>query len=854
MITILDWIFEGAAKWIASIVTQLLDGVSGIFLNALGTDMTAMEEYFPFVTSAFNILQYTAWMILLLVTVWQLFRTFGGPITEAENPWHLLARSSIFAFLIGFSKDIFMICLDIARGPYTALWDYSMGPADFTFAGIENVLTSGVITIVGTISVVGTILIVIMMICIGWNYFKLLLESVERYVLVGVLCYTSPLAFAMGGSKATNKVFASWCRMVGSQLLLLIMNIWFLRAFSSSVGQFTANAGALSTGQGNIFLWLFCALAMLKVAQKFDNYLSALGLSVAQTGGGMGLEMMMAARVLGGFGGGGSRSIGSVFRGGASAGGSAAGAAGMAGGFAGFASKFKGNSYVRDAVVQGGSKMGMGGGVGFVGRAFGGIAARGGTQLSGDSISSVASRAPSVSGSIGGDIANRSLGNYMPQLSGKNLSNTEITGGQIWTTATGTDGKEASLQLFNASQFEQPTSPHSIVNASDGSYWYQTATGAGAGEFYSVPEFTGDASEAAMAAATFPGLAEGASLRTVDDGVLEATDADGNSSLMYNSAFYQEPDAPHDTLTTADGVSWYSMQPHADMPQFDTGSGISDAAGGVHMDGGSEAISTAPGGEGAIYNQGEQSGIPSDGSIVMPVAGSEVGAPSSDDTPFYGQVGQYEGGAIPDGSVVPPGGVVDSGSAGADQTPFYSQSDQFRQPDGIAPEGVAPQAAGTTGVSGYTEPISAVSGGEHRDGVPQTPSADSSFYNQAQFQQFMPGYSEKVSSVDASRRDDGMFEVKHKDGSGTQFYDKTMYQSPRGDYKVFEDNKGGQWYAIHGNPSVERKPVYENGKAVHENGALKTVNVETVKYKTTPTKFGKPKKRDPQERNVPKRR
>ena len=43
--------------------------------------------------------------------------------------------------------------------------------------------------------------------------------------------------------------------------------------------------------------------------------------------------------------------------------------------------KFKGNSYVRDAVVNGGSPMGAGGTVGFVGRAFGGIAARNGAKL-----------------------------------------------------------------------------------------------------------------------------------------------------------------------------------------------------------------------------------------------------------------------------------------------------------------------------------------------------------------------------------------------------------------------------------------------------------------------------------------
>ena len=297
----LDWIFEGVANWVASIMTQLMDAVSGIFLNALGTDMTAMEEYFPFVVSAYSIIQYTAWAILFLTVVWQMFRAFGGPLTEAENPWYLLVRGGIFTILIAYAKPIFNLTLDIARAPYTALMDSSMDPGDFTFAGIEQALTNGLVTIVSIATVVGLILLIIMMIALAWNYFKLLLETVERYVLVGVLCYTSPLAYSMGASKATSRVFQSWCRMVGSQLLLLVLNVWFLRAFNSSVGQFIANGGALTTGQGSIFLWLFCALALLKIAQKCDSYLAALGLSVAQTGSSMGMEMLMAARVITGF-------------------------------------------------------------------------------------------------------------------------------------------------------------------------------------------------------------------------------------------------------------------------------------------------------------------------------------------------------------------------------------------------------------------------------------------------------------------------------------------------------------------------------------------------------------------------
>lgn len=66
---ILDWIFEGIVNWVASIVSQLFDAVSGLFLEALGTDMTAMEEYFPFVTKAYDVMQVTAWAILILITI-----------------------------------------------------------------------------------------------------------------------------------------------------------------------------------------------------------------------------------------------------------------------------------------------------------------------------------------------------------------------------------------------------------------------------------------------------------------------------------------------------------------------------------------------------------------------------------------------------------------------------------------------------------------------------------------------------------------------------------------------------------------------------------------------------------------
>ena len=708
----LSWIFESIVNWVASIVTSIMDAVSGIFLNALGTDMTAMEQYFPFVTEAFSIFQYTAWALLFLITVWQLFRVFGGPVTEAENPWQLLARSAIFAILIGYAKPIFLLALDIARAPYTALMDATMDPGSFTFAGVEQVLTNGLSTMVSTITVVGPLLTIILMISLGWNYFKMLLECVERYVVVGVLCYTSPLAFSMGGSKTTNNVFKGWTRMVGSQLLLLVLNVWFLRAFNSTVGQFIGNGGALSSGQGSIFLWMFVALAFLKTAQKFDSYLAAMGLNVAQIGSSMGMELLMAARVISGVASGGARTASSVFRGANGTAGASGTAATSGGFFAGFASRFKPNSYVRDAVVEGGTRMGASGSAGFVARAFGGMAARNGATLSSESIASVAARPGNVSGTIAGEIADRSTANYMPQLQGYSLSCTEITGGRISTVATGADGKTSEVEMFSASQFERPSVPYSTVTAKDGSQWYQTAAGDGAGSFYTPAAFAGmgvgeTLSQDQVSAAFGDSVAEGTTLRTVghpEEGVLETSYPDYGASMWYNSAMYQEPDAPHDTIQSMDGVGWYAMQPHNDVPQF------------------------------------------------------------------------------------------------------------------------------------------------------EPPTEEAKAYNQAQFRSFMPGYETQPAYVDTSRARDGVIDVRHEDGSAMRFYDHTQFQSPRGDYTVYEDKRGGQWYAIPGTPVVERRPVYEGGKPVYDGDQVKTTQVEAIRYKSTLTRYADPQPRDMSEKKPPKRK
>ena len=1034
MIPILDWIFEGIVGWVASIVSQLFDAVSGLFLEALGTDMTAMEEYFPFVTKAYDVMQVTAWAILILITVWQLFRAFGGPITEAENPWHLVVRGAIFAFLIGYAKPIFSACLSIARAPYTSLMDLSMTGEDFTFAGVEQALTSGLTTIVSVASVVGLILILILEIALGWNYFKLLLETVERYIVVGVLCYTSPLAFSLGGSKATNTVFRSWCRMVGSQLLLLVMNVWFLRGFASSMGQFIGNGGALTNGKGSIFLWMFCALAYLKCAQRFDSYLASMGLNVAQTGSSMGMELLMAARVITGVGSG-ARSAGSVFSragGGAVATGTGAAANGFA---AGFASRFSPNSYVRDAVVEGGQRMGFSGGAGFVGRAFGGIAARNGATLNSNSISSVATRPPNVSGAIGGEIADRSLGNYMPHMQGFQLQGTQITGGHISTTAVGADGKKSSVDMFNAAQYEKPDVPHSVVTAADGSQWYQMASGEGRGAFYDAPVFNGagadipstpaggtDSAVGGDSGISFgnengqsvgdslthegvdghPGMAPypGAS----EDGGMPGAPAPEGTVLTGDAADGQPHIVPFPgadggtvggeqdgTVLTGDNMEAPGMAafsgPTGDVPNSEsiqdgttlTGDGMDTPSGMVVFPGSTEEMSGGEGihegttltgdgmdmppgmvafpgaAESLPVSEGIQEGgiLPGDGTDghpgmatfpagedqqmpgftpgdggIMPAGtvldtSSEVpqfGAPPADELNIPGTTvvtGACEG--VPGVSEQPAGGTFHEDGADAqhfggafigggqmpygDGSHFQGGAEESHHGDGYgsggehqgvyseaplvaatfpsAPEGTSLRTVGDGVIEAsspdggntlwynsayFQEPdaphtvMQSANGvdwyamQQHGD-IPQFESGDAAAaYNQAAFQNFMPGYDLPVSQVDGQHRQDGHFEVRHEDGSGTRFYDTTRFAAPRGDYQVFEDARGAQWYAIRGEAAVDRKPVYENGKPVYDEGKLRTINVETVRYKQTPARLAEPEKRGDIERKPPRRK
>ena len=230
-------ILDGIVEWLAEQVMHGLDLISTSVLGALGCDMDVFLRYFPAAETMYKVFVALSIGLILLNWVWQLFKNFGlGAGIEAEDPVKLSIRSVLFIMLAYFSDDIVSMALKIGGTPYAWIMNSEL-PA-ISFADFNSVM----LVIIGACANGAVALItLILVIILAWNYLKLLLEAAERYVLLGVLIYTAPVAFSMGASQSTSNIFKSWCRMLGGQMLLLVMNAWCLRLFTSMVGTFIAN-------------------------------------------------------------------------------------------------------------------------------------------------------------------------------------------------------------------------------------------------------------------------------------------------------------------------------------------------------------------------------------------------------------------------------------------------------------------------------------------------------------------------------------------------------------------------------------------------------------------------------------
>lgn len=275
-----------------------MDLITGMFTDLLSCDLSLFEDLFSVVKDLYkNAILPIGIAILLLILIWQLFKTmFGRGGVTAEDPVELVCRSCICLFMLVFARPIANYILEIAGTPYQ--WVAGTEIKVESFSDFVSSLDQASASL-GIDSLSISILLLIMQFVVAWNYFKMLFLIAERYVLLGVFSYTAPLAFSTGGSKATNNILASWSKMFGGQVILIIMNAWCMKMFLSGYGNLTAS----HYGFTKFFIATLCLIGFSKVCFKLDSYMASLGINLGRVSNGMGaLSLMLAAGRLFSFG------------------------------------------------------------------------------------------------------------------------------------------------------------------------------------------------------------------------------------------------------------------------------------------------------------------------------------------------------------------------------------------------------------------------------------------------------------------------------------------------------------------------------------------------------------------------
>ena len=299
----MGWLIEllfGALRELCSqFIIDMMNIASGMFTEVLSCDLNLFEGLFGVAEVLYeDAVVPMAIALLLMILVWQLFKSmFGRMGTASEDPVELVFRSCFCLFMILFAKDIVNYILDIAGTPYQ--WITGAEISVDSFSGYVSALEAATSALAGdAISI--QLLMLIMHFVVAWNYFKMLFILAERYVLLGVFSYTSPLAFAAGGAKATNNILASWAKMFGGQVLVVLLDAWCVKMFLSAYG----NLMASGYGFTRFFAATMCLIGFCKITAKLDSYMGSLGVNLGRIAGGMsGLgALLMAGRLLSGGG------------------------------------------------------------------------------------------------------------------------------------------------------------------------------------------------------------------------------------------------------------------------------------------------------------------------------------------------------------------------------------------------------------------------------------------------------------------------------------------------------------------------------------------------------------------------
>ena len=249
--------------------------------------------------------------------------------------------------------------------------------------------------------------------------------------------------------------------------ILSVFALCTLSVLAITEGDVQAQVAAQGKEQvtGNIFIWFLCAVAFLKVSQKIDTFMSALGINVGHTGGSMLGELMIAFKGVQAISGGsfGSGNSG----GGGSSSGSGSDAAFLSGGLAGAVGRTTERHAASSVTNQQSHTISQ--------KLYNSSVQKGG-DFANTVIGAVAKGSIKEQGSITGDRAAEAMTSYFGyagQTNAPQFSDMEIGGGRIIGKESIGGGAPTEFAMYNADQYMKPEGAFTLETAKDGSKWYK---------------------------------------------------------------------------------------------------------------------------------------------------------------------------------------------------------------------------------------------------------------------------------------------------------------------------------------------------------------------------------------------
>lgn len=300
---IFNWLVEG----LGSLLELLIKAVLGV----LDLDINIWITAFPFLGTAYQIFQGVAIGMIVIMAALAMLKffqpaAFGGEQSN-DRPFGIMAYTLIATMAVFMGNHVLSIIINIAKIPYDIFASINVNAAGFDGIGdnLKNYVSDTVFELLGTnISIALVLCETFILALIIYNLMKLVLEVFERFMMVGILTYLSPLAFAFLVSSSGRSVFKRWVSMFVGGCALMAISAFFFDLVISGLSYMTVEvngdaSGLMSGGHLQGIVRLLLILAVCKIAQRADSYMQQLGIGVATTGGGMFEDIYMAGKAMG---------------------------------------------------------------------------------------------------------------------------------------------------------------------------------------------------------------------------------------------------------------------------------------------------------------------------------------------------------------------------------------------------------------------------------------------------------------------------------------------------------------------------------------------------------------------------